>query len=85
MKVSNFHRPCGYATLIVDQKGKIKKKYKTYLTPYEKLKSLDNYQAYLKDSILMEYLEDIAKQKSDNDFGEELQKARQELFKKFKK
>ena len=81
----NFHRPCGYATLIVDQKGKIKKKYKTYLTPYEKLKSLDNYQAYLKDSILMEYLEDIAKQKSDNEFGEELQKARQELFKKFKK
>jgi hypothetical protein len=81
----NFHRPCGYATLIEDKKGKIKKKYKTYLTPYEKLKSLDNYQTYLKDKILVDYLEDVSKQKSDNEFGKEVQDARRELFKKFKK
>jgi hypothetical protein len=81
----NFHRPCGYATLIEDKKGKIRKKYKTYLTPYEKLKSLDNYQTYLKDKILVEYLEDVSRQKSDNEFGREVQDARRELFKKFKK
>ena len=32
----NFHRPCGFATETVDEKGKIKKKYETYLTPFEK-------------------------------------------------
>lgn len=81
----NFHRPCGYATLIQDGKGKIKKRYKTYLTPYEKLKSLDGYQTYLKDEILVDYLEDVSTQKSDNEFGKELQDARYNLFKKFKK
>ena len=31
----NFHRPCGFSTDTVSSKGKIKKKYDTYLTPYE--------------------------------------------------
>jgi len=33
----NYHRPCGYATQVVDRKGKTRKRYEAYLTPYEKL------------------------------------------------
>ena len=44
----NFHRPCGYATETVDKKGKIKKKYDTYLTPFEKFKTLVNPKQFLK-------------------------------------
>lgn len=35
----NFHKPCGYATITTDAKGKQKKTYKkeNYMTPYRKL------------------------------------------------
>ena len=36
----NFHRPCGFATETADEKGKIKKEYEAYLTPFEKLRSI---------------------------------------------
>ena len=38
----NFHRPCGYATVSLDAKGKRQRDYPAgdYATPYEKLKSL---------------------------------------------
>lgn len=38
----NYHRPCGYPTLVRNKKGKEKFVYKPkdYMTPYEKLKSL---------------------------------------------
>jgi len=40
----NYHRPCGFATIIKDKKGKERKVYrqKDYKTPYGKLKSLDS-------------------------------------------
>ena len=36
----NFHRPSGFATTTIDRRGKEKKKYDIYLTPYAKLKTL---------------------------------------------
>ena len=80
----NYHRPCGYATVITDKKGKQKKIYDTYQTPYERFKSLPNAQQYLKPGITFEILDKIAYQMSDNDFAEEMQKAKKELFKNFK-
>ena len=78
----NFHRPCGFATEIVDKKGKIKKVYKEkdYMTPYEKLKSLPNYQLYLKVGITIEMLDKIAKRKTDNEIAREVQDSRYKLF-----
>jgi hypothetical protein len=37
----NFHRPCGFATVSPDERGKRQRQYETedYRTPYEKLKS----------------------------------------------
>jgi len=80
----NFHRPCGYPTLKIDRKGKTKKVYQTYQTPYERLKSLPNAQKYLKPGITFEKLDQKAYTKSDNEWADLMQKAKEELFKNFK-
>ena len=80
----NYHRPCGFATIKVDKRGKEKKIYDTYLTPYEKFKTLPDCEQYLRQGITLEILDRIAYSKSDNDFASDMQKAREELFKNFK-
>lgn len=80
----NYHRPCGYATEIVSEKGKIKKVYGTYMTPYEKLRAIENAGQYLKEGISFEALDKVAHEKSDNEFATLMQKEKVELFNKFK-
>lgn len=77
----NYHRPCGFATDQVDSKGKIRKKYDHWMTPYEKLKSLENAEQYLKPKFSFNELDKIANEKSDNEFAEEMQKQKSKLFK----
>ena len=81
----NYHRPCGFAENKIDGKGKIRKKYKEWRTPYEKFKSLADAKKYLKENFSFEEMEKIAKEKSDNDFAEEMQKAKLKLFKRILK
>lgn len=80
----NFHRPCAFSTEIIDKKGKIKKVYKQedYMTPYEKLKSLSNYESYLEVGITTEMLDNISKRKTDNEIASEVQDRRYKLFNK---
>jgi transposase InsO family protein len=80
----NYHRPCLFAEEKADRLGKIKKKYTQIMTPYEKLKSLENPEQYLKDGISFESLDKIAYAQSDNDFGKMMMKAKEELFKKIR-
>ena len=49
----NYHRPCGFATVEVDGKGKRRLRYRLgdYRTPYEKLLSLDQWESYLKPGV----------------------------------
>lgn len=79
----NYHRPCGFATEKISEKGKIKKVYDVYLTPYEALKTHLNAQEFLKNGITFEKLDKIAYEKSDNEFAASMQKAKAELFKSF--
>lgn len=81
----NYHRPSGFPTTVVDAKGKQKKKYKTYLIPYEKLKSLENATQYLREGVTIESLDELAYAESDNEYAKEMQKKKAELFKNFKK
>jgi transposase InsO family protein len=78
----NYHRPCFFAEVIVDNKGKQRKRYpyKQMMTPYEKLKSLANAASYLKAGTTFKQLDEIAYQISDNEAAERLQKARIKLF-----
>ena len=77
----NYHRPCGFASRTIDSKGKIKKVYDVYLTPYEALKSNLNASNFLKAEVTLEKLDKIAHEKSDNEFAAQMQKAKIELFK----
>jgi len=79
----NFHRPCFFPVVAIDQKGKVKKKYpyETIKTPYERLKSLPQVKTYLNPGITLDELDAIANQMSDNKFAERMVKARSKLFK----
>lgn len=81
----NYHRPCGFATEKISEKGKIKKVYNVYLTPFEALRTHLDASNFLKDGITLEKLDKIAKEKSDNEFAASMQKAKVELFKSFNK
>lgn len=81
----NFHRPCGFATIRIDARGKEKKIYRQedYLTPYAKLRSLPDAGRYLKEDIVLEMLDRVAHEKTDNECAALMQKAKVELFKQF--
>lgn len=79
----NFHRPCLFSELITDNKGKQRKRYpyRLLMTPYEKLKSLPQAHQYLKSDTSFEILDATAYKMSDNEAADQLQQARQQLFK----
>src|ERR1035438_3148299 len=65
----NFHRPCGFATVTLDARGKRQRRYKIedYATPYEKLKSLPDAASYLKPGISFAHLDRVTKAMSDTE------------------
>jgi transposase InsO family protein len=78
----NYHRPCHFAEIIINAKGKEIKKYpyKNMMTPYEKLKSLENAHVYLKNEIRFAVLDQVAMSHTDLEAAEQLRKAQQKLF-----
>ena len=84
----NFHRPCGFATVTVDTKGKRHKKYETYQTPHDRLKSfLKTLSAQdvincLREGVSLKRLEAIAEEETDNKSAQRMQKAKGKLFRK---
>ncbi len=77
----NFHRFCAFPDEEVDVRGKIVKKYRTYLTPIGKLLSIENVEMYLKADITKETLLAEATKQSHLAAAQETQKAKSELFK----
>lgn len=78
----NFHRPCAFATVTVDDKGRRRKKYETYQTPFEHLKSIGNVSKHLREGVTLASLEKIAAAQSDNAAAEAMQMALRGLFKR---
>jgi transposase InsO family protein len=80
----NFHRPCAFATITTDHKGKSCKIYKhtDYMTPYEKLKSISNARQFLKKGITFRMLDKIAFGKTNNEMAKLVQSERTKLFQK---
>jgi Integrase core domain len=80
----NYHRPCYFPKTIMNEKGKIKKKYvyQDIMTPYEKLKSLPNAQQYLKPQITFKQLDQEATAINDLQAAQRLQVEKDKLFKK---
>jgi hypothetical protein len=78
----NFHRPCFFATIRTDQKGRIKKvyRYKNMMTPYDKLKSLPKAHTFLKTAVTFSALDALALSMTDNEAVEQVNQARTKLF-----
>lgn len=78
----NYHRPCAYAVVALDSRGKEKKTYpaKDYKTPYEKLKGLPGAQQYLKPGLTFEDMDKIAYSESDTEFAGKMQEEKKQTF-----
>ena len=78
----NFHRPCGFATVTIDEKGKRKRTYRPddYRTPYEKLISLDQWTRCLKPCITPEMLKRQADSMSDTEAARIMRSAKLALL-----
>jgi len=70
----NFHRPCGFATVSVDAKGKRERKYKAadYATPHQKLRMLPGVESKLKPGTTIEALNQKAAAMSDTEFAKKM-------------
>lgn len=82
----NFHRPCGFATVILDARGKRKRQYQRedYATPYEKLKSLPEAASHLKENMSFTRLDTLASSLSDTECATKMAAAKSVLLRKVK-
>jgi hypothetical protein len=78
----NFHRPCGFATISLDARGRRHTKYRPedYATPWQKLKSLPGAAGYLKPGISMESLDRIETAMSDTEFARKMGAAKAKML-----
>jgi transposase InsO family protein len=78
----NFHRPCYFPSIVIDKKGKERKKYRyeNMMTPYEKFRSLSKPSQYLKHGITLKNLDEFAQEMTDNEAAEQMNLARDKLF-----
>ena len=76
----NFHRPSGQVRIVTDSKGKQKRTYPSYATPWEVLSQLPDVSTYLKPGVTLSSLERIAKATSDTDAARQMQEAKRKLF-----
>jgi transposase InsO family protein len=82
----NFHRPCLFATDKPDpnKPGRVKRVYRPRdaMTPLDKLASLPNAAGFLRPGVALQELQQLARALSDVQAAEELNEARQALFRR---
>ena len=76
----NFHRPCGQVEIITDNKGRQRRVYPNYATPWGILSKLNKASKYLKAGVTLSSLEQISKSLSDTDSARKMQDAKRKLF-----
>jgi hypothetical protein len=76
----NFHRPCGVPEIVAGPKGKQKRVYRWYATPWEILRQLPGVAGYLRPGITIAVLDQIAAAQSDTDAARRMQQAKREIF-----
>lgn len=78
----NYHRPCFFPQVILDDKGRQRRRYPLdqMNTPYEKLKAIPDAKRFLKPELTFEDLDQQACTMSDNQAAEHLNQQRARLF-----
>src|SRR6266849_1334847 len=78
----NFHRPCGVPETIVNAKGKERRIYRWYATPWEILRQLPDLARHLRPEVSQAELERKANTQSDTQAAANMQAAKRKLFAK---
>jgi transposase InsO family protein len=81
----NFHRPCGVPEVVTNSKGKQRRIYPWYATPWEILRQLPDLARHLKPGLTVEELNRIAASSSDTAAARTMQKAKHRLFASFER
>jgi transposase InsO family protein len=81
----NFHRPCGVPERVVNRKGKEKRVYRWYATPWEILRQLPGLAGHLREGVTIQDLERQARAQTDTAAAEGMQAAKQTLFASFQR
>ena len=76
----NFHRPCGVPEMVTSPKGKQKRVYRWYATPWEILRQLPDLSAHLSNGITVDQLAQQARAQSDLEAARDMQQAKRKLF-----
>lgn len=76
----NFHRPCGQVEITTDAKGKQRRAYPHYETPWEVYRALPNAGRYLKAGMTLRSLTKKAREESDTEAAKRMQQAKRFLF-----
>ena len=76
----NFHRPCAVPEIQVDAKGKQKRIYRWYATPFEILRQLPGVAGSLRPDLTLDQLAQRAKEQSDTKAAVEMREAKRTLY-----
>lgn len=82
----NYHRPCGFAQIRIDERGRRRRQYRAqdYATPYEALRSLPEAHRSLKDGQRWELLDRLAYSMSDTEAARRMLQAKTQLLRQCK-
>jgi hypothetical protein len=79
----NFHRPCGVPEVVTGAKGKQRRIYSWYATPWEILRRMPDLARYMKPGLTVELMNQRAGRESDTACARRMQKEKQKLFATF--
>jgi transposase InsO family protein len=81
----NYHRPSAQAEVQIDAKGRKRRLYKQWQTPFEKLLSLDRPQQFLRPGLSLATLKRVAATMSDTDAARRMQQAKNTMFEQIRR
>lgn len=81
----NFHRPCGVPEEVAKAKGKVKRIYRWYATPWEILRQLPGIAGFLKPEVTIQDLDRQASVLTDTEAAIQMQEAKRKLYDSFRR
>jgi hypothetical protein len=81
----NYHRPSAQAEVQIDAKGRRRRLYKLWQTPFEKLLSLDRPQQFLRPGLSLATLKRVAATMSDTEAARRMQQAKNTMFEQIRR
>lgn len=81
----NFHRPCGIPEIVRTAKGKLKRVYRRWATPWEIFRELPDCEGFLRPGLNMAALDGQAAAHTDTEAARDMQEAKRQLWIKIRR